>query len=177
MLPTRRRPRPPSAPAARHPVRAAARGGRALVRAHALLGGAGCAGRRAPDDAARALPAADEAAIRAALDGMARAWNAADLPAHVAPYLDSATFMTGAGPQRGRERTAASLARSFWRDGRPTRTLRFERVEARPLGGAHALVTGRFVLGGGEQPERGGWFTLVWVRDAAGWRILHDHSG
>jgi ketosteroid isomerase-like protein len=122
------------------------------------------------------LRSSDEAAIRGTLDGMAQAWNAADLPAHVAPYLDSAAFMTGAGPVRGRERTAASLERSFWRGGRPTRALRFERVETQPLGANHALATGRFVLSG-DGAERSGWFTLVWVRTAAGWRILHDHSG
>jgi ketosteroid isomerase-like protein len=37
-------------------------------------------------------------------------------------------------------------------------------------------VTGHFVLGGGGA-ARSGWFTLVWVRTATGWRILHDHSG
>lgn len=143
----------------------------------ALLLAAGCA-RGTPAVAPTApIAAADDAAIRATLDGMARAWNAADLPGHVAPYLDSAAFMTGRGPIRGRDRTAESLQRSFWRDGRPTQALRFEQVEARPLGGAHALVTGRFVLAGGDAPERSGWFTLVWVRTADGWRILHDHSG
>ncbi|HZF68617.1 MAG TPA: DUF4440 domain-containing protein, partial [Gemmatirosa sp.] len=60
---------------------------------------------------------------------------------------------------------------------RPTQALRFERVEARPLGADHALVTSRFVLAGGEAAEKSGWFTLVWVRTADGWRILHDHSG
>jgi ketosteroid isomerase-like protein len=146
------------------------------VAALALLVALGCA-RGAPVAANAPLRAADETAIRGTLDGMARAWNAADLPAHVAPYLDSAAFMTGAGPIRGRERTEASLRRSFWRDGRPTQALRFERVEARPLGADHALVTGRFVLAGGDVAERSGWFTLVWVRTTDGWRILHDHSG
>jgi ketosteroid isomerase-like protein len=123
------------------------------------------------------MRAADDAAIRTALDGMARAWNAADLPGHVAPYLDSAAFMTGNGPIRGRARTAESLQRSFWRDGRPTRALRFERIVTQALGERHALVTGRFVLGGADAAERAGWFTLVWVRTPGGWRILHDHSG
>jgi hypothetical protein len=58
--------------------------------------------------------------------------------------------MTARGPLRGRDRTAESLRRAFWAGGRPTQALRFERVEARPLGADHALVTGRFVLAGGE---------------------------
>jgi len=148
----------------------------ARAAAVALVVTLGCA-RAAPVAATGPLRPADETAIRATLDGMARAWNAADLPAHVAPYLDSASFMGGDGPIRGRERTAASLQRAFWRDGRPTQALRFERIEARPLGPDHALVTGRFVLAGGGAAERSGWYTLVWVRTADGWRILHDHSG
>jgi ketosteroid isomerase-like protein len=142
----------------------------------AAPGASGCAGRTRAAPAA-SLRAPDEAAIRGALDSMVRAWNGADLAAHVAPYLDSAAFMTGNGPLRGRERTAASLARAFWRDGRPTQTLRFERVALQALGNGHALVTGRFVLDGGGAAERSGWYTLVWVRTPDGWRILHDHSG
>ncbi|MEZ4640826.1 MAG: hypothetical protein R2856_38695 [Caldilineaceae bacterium] len=34
----------------------------------------------------------------------------------------------------------------------------------RPLSADSALVTGRFVLSGRDDPERSGWFTLIWVR-------------
>lgn len=115
--------------------------------------------------------------MQATLQQMADAWNRADLGAHVAPYLDSAAFMTGNGPVRGRDRTEASLRRSFWRDGRPVQALRFERVSVQPLGADHALTTGRFVLSGGGGADRSGWFTLVWARTPGGWRIVHDHSG
>lgn len=105
----------------------------------------------------------------------ADAWNRADLDAHVAAYADSAVFMAP-GPVAGRERIRASLARGFWRDGRPAQQLRYEALDVRPLGARHALMTGRFVLHGGGRPERSGWFTLVWERTDAGWRIVHDHS-
>jgi len=39
-----------------------------------------------------------------------------------------------------------------------------------------ALVTGRFILSGGTEPEQSGWFTLVWIRTPAGWRAIHDHT-
>ncbi len=137
---------------------------------------ASCAPGRTARGADAPTPARADAEIRATLQQMADAWNGADLAAHVAPYLDSASFMTGNGPVRGRDRTEASLRRAFWRDGRPVQTLRFERVDVRPLGVDHALTTGRFVLEGGAAPKAG-WFTLVWARGAGGWRIVHDHSG
>src|SRR5690606_10448435 len=110
-------------------------------------------------------------------DQMAAAWNAGDLPGHVAPYADSATMMTGRGPQGGREQIAQMLARAFWRDGKPIQQLRFEQVLVRPLGADAAVVTGRFILSGGERDESSGWFTTAWERTAEGWRIVHDHSG
>jgi uncharacterized protein (TIGR02246 family) len=131
--------------------------------------------------AGRAVPAPDTAAVRAELGrtftAMADAWNAGDMPGHVAPYADSATMMTGRGPQGGRERIAEMLSRSFWRDGRPLQQLRFEQVLIRPIGDAGAVVTGRFILSGGERDEQTGWFTTVWERREDGWRIVHDHSG
>lgn len=108
---------------------------------------------------------------------MATAWNAGDMSGHVAPYADSATMMTGRGPAGGRERIAEMLSRAFWRDGRPMQQLRFEQVLVRPIGTDGAVVTGRFILSGGERDEQTGWFTTVWERTADGWRIVHDHSG
>ena len=26
------------------------------------------------------------------------------------------------------------------------------------------------------EPERSGWFSTIWERQAAGWRVIHDHS-
>ena len=46
----------------------------------------------------------------------------------------------------------------------------------RRLGPGHALVVGHFILHGGGQPEQSGWFSTVWERQAAGWRVIHDHS-
>ena len=132
---------------------------------------------------AAATPAAAAAQITAGAEleqiftGMAAAWNPGDMPGHVAPYADSATMMTGRGPQGGREQIAAMLTRAFWRDGKPVQQLRFEQVLVRPIGDGGAVVTGRFILSGGERDEQSGWFTTVWEKTAAGWRIVHDHSG
>ena len=114
--------------------------------------------------------------IAAAFAASAEAWNRGDLDGHVAMYADSAAFMTGRGPEVGRERTAEILENAFFRDGQPVQQLRFESLAVRPLGAGHALVTGRFILSGGGEADRTGWFTTVWERGPAGWRIVHDHS-
>jgi ketosteroid isomerase-like protein len=119
---------------------------------------------------------APESEIRPLLERSAAAWNRGDLDGHLADNADSVTFMTAKGPVVGKGRTADILGRAFFRDGKPVQALRFEQVSIRPLGGAHALVVGRFVLHGGGEPERSGWFSTVWERRPAGWRVIHDHS-
>jgi uncharacterized protein (TIGR02246 family) len=118
-----------------------------------------------------------ETAIPAIMNAMAEAWNTNDLAAHIRPYADSATFMGNNGPIRGRDRVGESLARSFWRDGKAKQRLSFDRITIRPLGEYHALQTGHFLLTGGGESDKQGWFSLTWEKTAAGWRIIHDHSG
>ena len=137
--------------------------------ATALIGGVA--------DAAAQSDAASERTIRAALDSSAVAWNRGDLMGHLADNSDTIRFMTRGGPIIGKAGTAASLERSFFRDGKPMQSLRFEQVGVRMLGHDHALVIGRFILSGGDKPDTGGWFTTVWAREKDGWRIVHDHSG
>ena len=129
---------------------------------------AACGSVSAQNDATTAIPPA--------LMASAEAWNNADLPGHIGLYTDTATFMGGNGPIQGRDRVGDSLAKSFWRDGKPQQTLSFDRIEVRPLGDRHALSTGHFVLTGGGEADRSGWFSLTWEKTSTGWRIIHDHS-
>jgi len=117
-----------------------------------------------------------EAEIRALLGESAAAWNRGDLDGHLADNADSIRFMTSKGPIVGKAGTADALRKAFFRDGKPIQALRFEQVSVKPLGAAHALVVGRFVLTGGGQEERSGWFSTIWERQPAGWRVIHDHS-
>lgn len=142
----------------------------------ALLCGCASTAPRSTGAPAAAAAATATTEIPAALSASAAGWNRADMPAHLAIYGDSATFMTGDGPIVGKERTRATLERAFWRDGRPRQQLRFERVAVTPLGPDHALATGHFVLSGGGEADRSGWFSLTWARTPAGWRVVHDHS-
>lgn len=116
-----------------------------------------------------------EAELLPLIEATAAAWNRADLDGHVSAYADSAEFMAP-GPLVGRDRIKASLLRSFWRDGRPVQQLRYEQIQVRPLGPNFALMTGHCVLSGGGRPDYTCWFSLVWQRTPAGWKIIHDHS-
>lgn len=135
-----------------------------------------CAPRAQPVRSAFSAWAADEAEIRAATIASADAWNRGDLKGHLAIYVDSVTFMTRTGPRPGVAATEQSFTASYFRDGQPRQQLRFEQIRIRRLDANAALQTGRFILSGGGEPEQSGWFTLVWVRTAEGWRAVHDHS-
>jgi uncharacterized protein (TIGR02246 family) len=119
---------------------------------------------------------ADEAQIEALSQASADAWNQGDLKGHLAIYADDMTFMTGNGPRPGVAPLEKSFASKYFKDGKPKQTLRFDSRKIRRLGPNAALQTGRFTLTGGGEPDQSGWFTLVWVRTAAGWRVVHDHS-
>lgn len=130
----------------------------------------------APAQAFPAVAPADSAAIMLELGRSQDGWNEANLAKHVGLYVDSVTFMTGQGPQPGRDRVVESFSRTYFRDGKPIQALHFDKVALHALGADHALMTGNFHLTGGDRPEQAGWFTLVWARTPDGWRVIHDHS-
>lgn len=120
--------------------------------------------------------AAASAAIRTVLDSTAAGWNRGDLAPYLAAYADSATEMLPTGPAGGRSAIEKTMREGFWRSGRPAQQLRYEHLDVRMLGPEHALVTGQYVLSGANRPDRKGWFTTIWARTRAGWRMIHDHS-
>lgn len=119
---------------------------------------------------------ADEAALRRLLQESADAFNAGDLPGHLASYDDRVTFMTKDGPRPGVAPIEEAFRERYFKDGKPKQQLRFEREDLRFLSADVALVTGRYVLSGGDEPEQSGWFTTIWTRTLQGWKVVHDHS-
>ncbi|HEX8265676.1 MAG TPA: DUF4440 domain-containing protein [Pyrinomonadaceae bacterium] len=117
-----------------------------------------------------------EAAIRAELEKTAVGWNEGSLEKYLAVYTSDATEMRKTGPAGGVEAIGETMKNGFWKTGRPLQNLRYESVVVRMLGKNAALVTGKFVLSGGDKPERTGWFTTVWRKTKNGWRMIHDHS-
>ncbi len=118
----------------------------------------------------------DQRQLLAALRSSADAWNRGDLKGHVAIYDPSVTVMTNNGPRPTIEAIVKSFGGAYFVNDKPRQQLRMESIAVRPLSADTALVTGRFILSGGEDPERSGWFTLIWVRTADGWRAVHDHT-
>ncbi len=118
----------------------------------------------------------DDAAIRAATAASAEAWNRGDLKGHLAIYDKATTFMTAAGPRPGVALIEEAFLKKYFEDGAPRQSLGFSQVAVHQLGPDAAFETGHFELTGGGLPEQSGWFTLVWKRTAAGWRVIHDHS-
>ena len=119
---------------------------------------------------------ADETALRRLLQESADAFNAGDLPGHLASYDESVTFMTRNGPRPGIAPIEQAFRERYFKDGKPKQQLRFEQESIRFLSDDVALVTGRYVLSGGDEPEQSGWFTTLWTRSLQGWRVVHDHS-
>lgn len=124
-------------------------------------------------------PAKDGSAedqIRAVLEITAVGWNTGDLSKYLYAYVPEATEMLATGPAGGVEVIEKTMKEGFWKSGRPLQQLRYENLVVRMLGKENALVTGQFILSGADKPDRKGWFTTVWTKTKAGWRMIHDHS-
>jgi ketosteroid isomerase-like protein len=118
----------------------------------------------------------DQAALMKLLQESAEAFNRGDLTGHLESYASSVTFMTKNGPRPGVVAIEKAFREAYFKDGKPKQRLRFEQIAARRLSGDVALVTGRFILAGGADPDQTGWFTTIWMRTARGWKVVHDHS-
>jgi uncharacterized protein (TIGR02246 family) len=117
-----------------------------------------------------------EEQIRAVLQITADGWNSGDLSKYLFAYVPEATEMLSTGPAGGVEAIEKTMKEGFWKTGRPLQQLRYENLVVRMLGKENALVTGQYILSGADRPDRKGWFTTVWTKTKAGWRMIHDHS-
>lgn len=115
------------------------------------------------------------AEIRAAMEQSARDWNGGRLDQYMTLYDSAATFMFSTGPV-GLEGIRDNYQKVFFNGKQPKQQLKYEDLVIRPLGKDYALLTGKFVLSGNGLKERRGIYTLVFVRRANGWKVLHDHS-
>jgi ketosteroid isomerase-like protein len=119
---------------------------------------------------------ADRTEIQAALNASVNGWNEGSLAKHLSLYDPAVTMMTREGPRPGVAPIEEAFRRTYFVGDKPKQNLRMERVAIRSLSSDSALMTGRFILEGGGLPEQSGWFTLVWVRTSAGWKVVHDHT-
>ena len=116
--------------------------------------------------------------LTAAMEQSAAAWNRGDLDAFLSVYKDDAkTAFMAPVITYGLGDIKARYARSYFKDGKPKGQLTYDDLKFRPLGEDYVLMTGRCHL---NDPETGKkqdcYYTLIWERTSAGWRIIHDHS-
>lgn len=115
--------------------------------------------------------------IAAMLDASASAWNRRDFEAFTGDYANepTTTFVSGGRVQHGADWIRENYAPTFAPDAVHD-SLRFEDLEVRALGNAHALATARFILFRGDSTTAEGPFTLILRKRNGSWRIIHDHT-
>ncbi len=124
-----------------------------------------------------ATNAADHA-IRQVLAAQVAAWNRGDIPGFMTGYANSPrTTFIGTSIEQG---YASILSRYLGKY--PTHEamghLDFTGLEVRMLGADHAVVTGHFHLARGQAGggDASGVFSLVFEKEAPGWKIILDHT-
>lgn len=125
-------------------------------------------------------PAEARVAIDRAMADSDAGWNSGDLDRFMALYSDSpeTTYITTEGLVRGKAAIAARYAPRFTPEMAAKRgKLGLEVLDFRMIGADHALVTARYVLTYADGETDSGPTTLLFRREAAGWRIVADHSG
>lgn len=120
----------------------------------------------------------DTVAIDQVLYDQQTAWNHGDIDAFMRGYVDSPdTTFIGKTISHGYQPIL-----EHYKKGYASRAamgiLEFSDLTVRMLGNDHAVVTGRYHLtrtaeGGG---DASGIFSLVFEREADGWRIILDHT-
>ena len=126
---------------------------------------------------ARGFGPDDRVAIEDVLRAQQDAWNRGDLDAFLRGYDPGPdlVFTSGGRVRRGFAETRARYETRYRSDTTSMGHLEFEVLDVRALGSDGAVVLGRWRLSA--TPAAGeGVFSLAFLRTAAGWRIVHDHT-
>ena len=123
-------------------------------------------------------PAAEvpEAAIRAAMEDSAAGWSTGDMPRFLAIYADDAVFVTKDGLVRGKAAIAARYDRNYGADAAKRGRLSFRMLGFRRIDATHQMVWARWTLDYDGGKQFGGMTSLLFARQAGGWKIVSDHS-
>ncbi len=122
---------------------------------------------------------AEQVAVEAAMTDSAVGWNAGDLGRFMAVYSETpeTSFVTKEGVLRGkavmseRYRTKYDFANAAKRG-----VLTFETLDFRLLDPTHAIYIGRYTLTYADGKTQSGPTSLVFAKEAGGWKIIADHS-
>ncbi|AIT05163.1 hypothetical protein MC45_00515 [Sphingomonas taxi] len=126
--------------------------------------------------AAAAAPTTAEAAITAAMTDSAAGWSAGDMPRFLAVYAENAVFVTKDGLVRGKPAIAARYAKTYGADPAARGRLSFRMLGFRRIDANHRMLWAKWLLDypGGKQDA--GVTSLLFERQATGWKIVSDHS-
>ena len=120
----------------------------------------------------------ETAAVEQVLSDQQVAWNKGDIETFMRGYLDSPdTTFIGKTISHGYQPILERYKKGY-ASRAAMGTLEFSEITVRILGTDHAVVTGRYHLtrtadGGG---DASGIFSLVFEREAEGWKIILDHT-
>ncbi|MBK9145541.1 MAG: DUF4440 domain-containing protein [Candidatus Melainabacteria bacterium] len=112
------------------------------------------------------------------LKGQADCWNRGDLEGFMRGYLDSpeTTYISGGIEVRGYQALARRYQDRYGNDRSTMGKLDFQDLEVQVLSDKSALCTGSWHLTRSGQPDVEGMFSLVLVKRAGDWKIIHDHT-
>lgn len=118
------------------------------------------------------------AAVTAVLKAQADAWNAGDLDKFMTAYAksDDITYVSAEGEVRGYAALEERYRKKYGASRDTMGTLAFSDLQIRPLGINTALGVGQWHVERKGQPELHGIFSLVLMKNADGWKIIHDHT-
>lgn len=118
-------------------------------------------------------------AVEAAMTASAAGWNKGDVDAFMAVYSDApaTSFVTKEGLLRGKAAmTARYKARYSFDDPAKRGVLTFKTLDFRLLDPTHALYIGQYLLTYPGGKTATGPTTLIFAKEADGWKIIADHS-
>lgn len=121
----------------------------------------------------------DQREVEAAMADSAAGWNAGNIDRFMNVYASDArtSFVTSDGLLRGKAAmTARYKARYNFDDGSKRGVLTFRTLDFRRLGNNHALYIGQYLLTYPGGKTQTGPTSLVFVKQARGWKIIADHS-
>jgi len=109
----------------------------------------------------------------------AAGWNAGDVERFMRVYstTPATSFVTSEGLVRGKAAMIARYRAKYDFENPAKRgVLSFTTLDFRVLDPSHALFIARYALAAADGKVQSGMTSLVFRKEAAGWRIVADHS-
>lgn len=122
--------------------------------------------------------------IEVAMAASAAGWNSGDVDRFLAIYSDdpATSFVGSSGVSRGKAGIRATYLKKYTgqfgadRDPAKMSKLSFTFDDFRMVGADHALLIARWTLVTGDGKTVTGMTSLLFRKEAGGWRIIADHS-